>query len=846
MLEFLLLEKTASSILYNMAAGIYAFIARVYDIMLALSDRGADAGSIEKFYLNNITTAMYTIAGVFMLFRVTIAAINMIINPDMVNDSNKGAGKILVRIVTSLAMLILFVPNGWIFGEDGILMRIEKAVLAPNGLIDNISIKPLQSSADADAEESANPAVTDVSAAASKMECYYVYLTQSSEAVAQKNNDNGRTPKSDYSVTNMAHLTLYPDSDSGKTGKLCSNQYNIGIASYTNNCDYSYTSESGSQYTTHFEEENGKKIYWPKLKDGWPSKYDCPNVITGVGGGADSASDYASGTDWTKITAKFVGGWHTFEAMQKAVQASELPAASLNQDEIADSLGINVEGSRLGLNNVTAAAVDFAQGTFGTFINCAGDNCDSLKANMLIRPSADDEIIDGMADGSVTLDFFPSIIAGIGILIWVIVLCVDIIVRRLKLLLLQMIAPIPIISYSDPNDKMFDQWSKMYIATYLDLFLKLIAISFAVGLLSVVWAVLQQSSNGIETFFYVVAILVFAKMIPSMISKIFDIDNLGGSFKDIVGMGKSALGFGAGAAVGGAVGFASAKGIGNRLAGATKGALLGAGAGSKGNIFGGANSIRKDNMALNQANALGSTSGGRVRARMDSFFTGQDEYTRATADIEKKEAALIPQKQQLQRHSNVNSSVEALEKEIDKMAGYGVYDDAIRTHAKPGVWDHLVHSRNAKSELTQMESNMDQYLKSKGMDPSTITSDARSQMIAAKRAEVGKLKFDSDQEVRDFVFNKLATDENFDGKGVTRELYNSVKESLNDAGHGRVETYLDDGGNLGLKNINASELNQKLSIEREISKGEMEIQRAKEELDVSNAKASHDYINRNG
>ena len=45
------------------------------------------------------------------------------------------------------------------------------------------------------------------------------------------------------------------------------------------------------------------------------------------------------------------------------------------------------------------------------------------------------------------LDFFPALIAGIGILLWILVMCVDVIVRRFKLLLLQMIAPIPIISY---------------------------------------------------------------------------------------------------------------------------------------------------------------------------------------------------------------------------------------------------------------------------------------------------------------------------------------------------------------------------------------------------------------
>ena len=64
---------------YKIAAGIFSFVAKVYDVMIALSKVGTDAGSIADFPISDVATVMYTIAGIFMLFRVTIAMINMLI-----------------------------------------------------------------------------------------------------------------------------------------------------------------------------------------------------------------------------------------------------------------------------------------------------------------------------------------------------------------------------------------------------------------------------------------------------------------------------------------------------------------------------------------------------------------------------------------------------------------------------------------------------------------------------------------------------------------------------------------------------------------------------------------------
>ena len=126
--------------LYPILAGAYSTVARIYDIMIKLAGVNSDERnlSVSTFSVSSITTAIYTLAGVFMLFRVTIAAINMLINPDTVNDGNAGAGKILSRIIISIAMLIIFIPNGWVFGDNGILNRLERGLLAEDGLITRI------------------------------------------------------------------------------------------------------------------------------------------------------------------------------------------------------------------------------------------------------------------------------------------------------------------------------------------------------------------------------------------------------------------------------------------------------------------------------------------------------------------------------------------------------------------------------------------------------------------------------------------------------------------------------------------------------------------------------------
>ena len=644
-MQILAFEKA----LYNIVAGIFTFVAKVYDVMLTLARSGTDAGSISDYPIADVATVMYTIAGVFMLFRVTIAMINMLINPDAVSDSKAGAGKLVTRIITVIVLLLLFVPNGFMFGETGILNRLEQALLAEDGLINNILPNSISGAGgnvpdDMDTEDTTTEANTNTTAmngvidnvhaaeVPNTVDCYYFYkeATKTHKEQGQDINDTGHSHIRVNGEKGILHIKFWnypsdPNSDGNrkalciKTGVLASldcDQFTYTIVT-DNNTSYKndLIDTSSTFYGSHYMNGWANTLTENKSGDKVPT---CPHIIT-------SKPDAQTGkaNSWKTEKSGIVGGWHSEASMKADLQAVE--ALVVGDDDtskaVESTLGLQNEKDwkTNALNNDARDGVDplagldnydeavkFAQMAMGTFLSCTGStNCEAYAGQILISPAADKGVVQDLAADPPTmhLDFLPALIAGVGILIWVLVMCVDVIVRRFKLLLLQMIAPIPIISYVDPNDKMFDKWKDMFIATYLDLFIKLIAISFAIYLLQIVGEV-GEDLNLILKFFYIVAILVFAKAVPSIISEIFGLKNMGGSFKDITGMAKAAAGFGAGALIGGATGLATGQGI-SRLTGAFKGAAMGAGAGSKGNVFGGAKAVAASNYNLQDAKANG-------------------------------------------------------------------------------------------------------------------------------------------------------------------------------------------------------------------------------------------------
>ena len=249
-------------------------------------------------------------------------------------------------------------------------------------------------------------------------------------------------------------------------------------------------------------------------------------------------------------------------------------------------------------------------------------------------------------------------VAGVVLVIILIGIAVDVAVRTFKLIILEMIAPIPIMSYIDPKsskDGAFSSWLKEFIKTFLDLFFKLGSIYILLLLLSRLFIKNDQalfkdidklgfSAKGFVYVFLTIGLFKFVKDIPKFVKDVLGIKDSGdgGVFGGLKSIG-TAAGFLGGTAAGLAGGIAGGvaankaadgsrgmgflKGLGGGIAGAFRGGASGFSGAKSGNPIKGLsgavsaqNNVTKKKMA---AASAGSTFGGRMKTRADEFFKGQ-------------------------------------------------------------------------------------------------------------------------------------------------------------------------------------------------------------------------------
>lgn len=189
-------------------------------------------------------------------------------------------------------------------------------------------------------------------------------------------------------------------------------------------------------------------------------------------------------------------------------------------------------------------------------------------------------------------------------------ICIDVAVRCFKLLILEVMAPVPIMTYIDPKaskDGSFAAWSKTLISTYIDLFVKLGTVYLVLLLASALFKqelfdkAAYNNFSGLSYLyvqvFLVIGLFQFAKMAPKFIKDALGIkDNGGGSGgfmgKALAGMAGAAAGFAGGVATGG-------------LAGGLSGIMTGASSGLAGKPGQAFAQVRDE-----QAKLLGKTPGG--------------------------------------------------------------------------------------------------------------------------------------------------------------------------------------------------------------------------------------------
>lgn len=120
-----------------------------------------------------------------------------------------------------------------------------------------------------------------------------------------------------------------------------------------------------------------------------------------------------------------------------------------------------------------------------------------------------------------------STVVGVVIVFLLITFCMDVAMRSIKLAFLQLMAPIPIISYVDPKsgkDGLFKKWYQMCFKTFLSLFVRLLALYFAIFIISKVADkkmvdIIDGSyvSNYLISIFIIIGALMFAKQLPKIL-----------------------------------------------------------------------------------------------------------------------------------------------------------------------------------------------------------------------------------------------------------------------------------------------------------------------------------------
>ncbi len=179
-----------------------------------------------------------------------------------------------------------------------------------------------------------------------------------------------------------------------------------------------------------------------------------------------------------------------------------------------------------------------------------------------------------------------STIAGIYVLWTFIKLMIDIAYRSIKFFVLELLSPIAIISYIDPNSSkkgLFSKWLKETMSTYLSLFVRVFVFAMVTLLLSSFSLSDIGTGNGLAVktgntvfvkLFYMIALLAFLKNAPKLLDELFGTTISKGSDtkvgRELVG---GLIGAGAVGAVGGISGAVAAKAAGRSAA---VGAITGA------------------------------------------------------------------------------------------------------------------------------------------------------------------------------------------------------------------------------------------------------------------------------
>ena len=168
------------------------------------------------------------------------------------------------------------------------------------------------------------------------------------------------------------------------------------------------------------------------------------------------------------------------------------------------------------------AGSNFAGDVFSAFYRVDYSKCGSLEECQKAQNKVD-EVINLFKEDKGALVF------GAFILYVVFLYCIDLGVRYIQLIFLQIIAPIAAISYIVPQkDGMFQKWTKQVTTTYLDVFIRVAILYFMLLIVSILSNSLdffEMSKNGtqiniFEYLFVIAGLLIFVQRAPKLLEEL--------------------------------------------------------------------------------------------------------------------------------------------------------------------------------------------------------------------------------------------------------------------------------------------------------------------------------------
>lgn len=242
---------------------------------------------------------------------------------------------------------------------------------------------------------------------------------------------------------------------------------------------------------------------------------------------------------------------------------------------------------------------------------------------------------------------FISFIVGVLVCYYFLVFAIELGIRMVKLLVLQILAPIPIIMSIDPTQKdKLKKFGKLYSGIYLSVFIRIFTVYLAFAAISLIGNILgniSETSSGTSFLVHIlliIAIFKATKELPKLIE-----DALGMK----LGLGDAGKGFGAilkgtvaGTAglVGGAIAGGITGGAGGALGGAftglTTGVTKGAAAKNAVGVIGASTGAIKGGFGMGARVAGAGGLGAFMVGGVENFFGGQGRDKTTLGDFDKQ------------------------------------------------------------------------------------------------------------------------------------------------------------------------------------------------------------------